>query len=262
MNTTLTQPLPHACGVTATSSRAGAPVSRCVGSASPVRSWAAFTLIELLVVISIIGVLASLSVGLTGVATRKSKESRIKAEMTKIINAIENYKSALGFYPPDHAGFPSTNQLFYELSGTIYTNFPSGQFSAVGRQEPIPATAIESLFNSRGFANAARDRRDLKFSEVFKPSQFKTIGVPVTPPGQVDILAVPVDGPKDRRVYDPSGPVTWVITVNKTRVNPWLYVSTSPTNNPDRFDLWTEVAIGGKAIRFSNWEKDPVVLSP
>src|SRR5690242_13512197 len=84
------------------------------------RRRAAFTLIELLVVISIIGVLAGLTVGLTGLATRRSKESRIRGEMTKLINAIENYKSAIGSYPPDNPGFPSTNQLFYELSGTVY----------------------------------------------------------------------------------------------------------------------------------------------
>src|SRR4051812_1695511 len=62
----------------------------------------AFTLIELLVVISIIGVLASLVVGLSGVAGRKSKESRVKVELSRLINAVENYKSTMGFYPPDH----------------------------------------------------------------------------------------------------------------------------------------------------------------
>ena len=55
-----------------------------------------FTLIELLVVISIIGVLAGLIVGLSGVASYKGKEARVRIEMNKLMNAIENYKSVIG----------------------------------------------------------------------------------------------------------------------------------------------------------------------
>jgi len=226
----------------------------------------AFTLIELLVVISIIGVLAGLTVGLSGLATRKSKESRLRGDMGKIINGIENYHSALGSYPPDHAvpdpaapgrmiGLASPNQLFYELSGTEFVN---NQFRVPGSPDGLTGAQIQTAFGSAGFANAARIAKDLKFTEEFKASQYKQISA--TPP--LYVLAVPVVGPKNRRSYDPSGPLTWVITYNKADVNPWLYVSTSPTNNPDRYDLWCEVAIGGKVVRFSNWEKDPVVLSP
>lgn len=212
----------------------------------------AFTLIELLVVISIIGVLAALIVGLTGLATRKSREARVRIEMSKLINDIENYKSNLGFYPPDHkviingreAGLPSPNQLFYELSGMIYKN---NQFYVVGRQEPLNAASIQAWFGSSGFANAARDQRDLKFSAEFKASQVKRI---LNPP--IDVIVSPV-----------QGPATWALNPGgNVPVNPWLYVSTSPTNNVGRFDLWTEVIISGKLMRFSNWEKDPVVLSP
>jgi prepilin-type N-terminal cleavage/methylation domain-containing protein len=257
MSTAQSQPLPEAGGVIGAEGR------------SKARRTVAFTLIELLVVISIIGVLASLTVGLTGVATRRSKESRVRAEMTKLVNAIENYKTALGYYPPDHrvtdlmgreVGLPSPNQLFYELSGTVYKDTaPLGpRFYVAGRDEFLTAAQVESQFNAKGIANAARDQKDLKFTEEFKGSQYKRIkDAPI-----VDVLAVPVSGPKNRRTYDPTGPVTWELTVNKTQVNPWLYISTSPTNNPDRYDLWTEVVIGGKTIRFSNWEKDPVVLSP
>jgi hypothetical protein len=209
------------------------------------------------VVISIIGVLASLVLGLSGLAGRKSKESRVKMELTRLTTAIENYKSALGFYPPDnrvlinvggrpqYVGMPATNQLFYELSGTVYRN---GQFHVLGRQEPLSASVIQSWFGSPGFANAARDERDVKFTEEFKASQYRRISV--NPP--IDVLASPVIGPANRTIQISPG----------VTVNPWLYVSTSPTNNPERYDLWTEVVIGGKTIRVSNWEKDPVVISP
>ena len=219
----------------------------------------AFTLIELLVVISIIGVLAGLVLGLTGVASRKGKEGRIKVEMTKLINAIENYKSAVGYYPPDHqimsngvpVGLPSPNQLFYELSGTVYDS-RSKQFYVPGRGEPMAPVSIKSVFNSLGFANAGREQKDVKFTEEFKASQYKRISA--NPP--VDVLVAPVPGPK-------PGPGSWTMNLGAAgTANPWLYVSTSPTNNPERFDLWTEVVIGNKRIRFSNWEKDPVVVGP
>ena len=54
---------------------------------------------------------------------------------------IENYKSAIGSYPPDNPGRPSTNQLFYELSGTFFQN---NNFYVYGRQEPISPAAIRS----------------------------------------------------------------------------------------------------------------------
>jgi hypothetical protein len=122
----------------------------------------------------------------------------------------------------------------------------------VGHQEPVNPNIIQTWFGSMGFANAVRyeNQKDLKFFEVFKSSQYKRISDAPTGPA-IDVLAVPV-----------KGPASWAITFNKTTVNPWLYVSTSPTNNPDRYDLWTEVILSGKTVRFSNWEKDPVVLTP
>jgi prepilin-type N-terminal cleavage/methylation domain-containing protein len=212
------------------------------------RSTRAFTLIELLVVISIISVLAGLTVGLSSLAGRKSKEARVKAEMNKLINAIENYKSAMGFYPPDAPGLPSTNQLFYELSGTVFTN---NLFVIPGSQDALLAAAPQGVFNAAGIANSARDQRDLKFTEDFKKSQFDRVTVIDRTSGNsipANILVVPVKGPLARMQKSTSGAL----------VNPWMYVSASPTNNPGRFDLWTEVIIGKYVVRISNWEKDPV----
>lgn len=223
----------------------------CDGT-SDLRRPHAFTLIELLVVISIIGVLAGLVVGLTGLATRKSREARIRMELTKLIGDIEHYKANLGFYPPDHRvviagrefGLPSPNQLYYELSGMVYKN---NQFYLPGGQDPLNPASIQAWFGTSGFGNTARTENDLKFRTEFKSSQVKRL---VNPP--IDVLVTPVRGPANRALKPVDG----------LQVNPWLYVSTSPTNNTERFDLWTEVVIGGKLMRFSNWEKDPVVLSP
>jgi prepilin-type N-terminal cleavage/methylation domain-containing protein len=213
----------------------------------------AFTLIELLVVISIIGLLASIGVGVSALAVRKSRESRIKTELAKLEGLIENYKTAIGFYPPDHhlgkgpggqdlGSVPHRNQLFYELSGTI---FRDNRFSLPGRQESLTLQDIQTHFRASGFSNAARDERDLKFSEEFRHKQYQRINAnPV-----IEVLAVPVKGPQE-------------IVFNNVRINPWQYVSTSPTNNAGRFDLWADVVIGNNRLRFSNWSKDPIVLNP
>jgi prepilin-type N-terminal cleavage/methylation domain-containing protein len=227
----------------------------------------AFTLIELLVVISIIGVLAGLTLGLAGLATRKSAESRVKGEMAKVVNAIEGYKAATGSYPPDHRdptqqfSIPAPNQLYYELSGTVYKEITGsqgeGRFYVVGRQDYVSANDIKTSFGMMGFANAARDPKELKYKEDFRASQVKRVVNPMASKDakQIDVLAVPVKGPSSWTLRGAG------INTNEV-VNPWLYISTSPTNNPERFDLWTEVTIRGKTVRFSNWEKDPVVLTP
>ena len=59
-----------------------------------------FTLVELLIVIIIIGILAGMLLLAVGSATDK-------AEATKIINALRNYKSAALMYYTDHNTWPT-----------------------------------------------------------------------------------------------------------------------------------------------------------
>ena len=40
-------------------------------------------------------------------------------------------------------------------------------------------------------------------------------------------------------------------------LNPWRYISSSPTNNPNSYDLRVDLLIGGKTYRISNWSKQP-----
>ena len=60
-----------------------------------------FTLVELLIVIIIIGILA----GMLLLAVRSATD---KAEATKIVNALRNYKSASLMYYTDHSVWPGT----------------------------------------------------------------------------------------------------------------------------------------------------------
>ena len=60
-----------------------------------------FTLVELLIVIIIIGILAGMLLLAVGSATDK-------AEATKIVNALRNYKSAALMYYTDNSAWPDT----------------------------------------------------------------------------------------------------------------------------------------------------------
>lgn len=228
---------------------------------------------ELLVVISVIALLASLILGVGGVASRKSKESRIQAELNRYVTLIENYKAKIGAYPPcnegplapDRSGVlrpPLPHQLYYELSGTIYSSQPNqpGFFYPVAGNESNTADRFDSakilsLYKVDGFANSARERRRVKFQAEFKPDQIRKM----TAAGrQVNVLVAPVPPPARLAV---NGPAT--IPTTTGRSYPWYYDSISTNRfNAESFDLWTEVQIGNKFIRFSNWEPGPVVFGP
>src|SRR5262245_634604 len=80
----------------------------------------AFTLVETLVVVAIIAMLAGLIVGLAGRAGESKIRKRAEVEVQQLVMAIENYKSKLGYYPPDNPNDSThtNNALYYELTGT------------------------------------------------------------------------------------------------------------------------------------------------
>src|SRR5688572_19932039 len=111
---------------------------RCVAS-TQIRRRRAFTLLELLVVIALIGLLASMVVGVSGMASRRMREARVKAELNQIVTAIEDYRGDKGSYPPDNAKGgvdwdPRLTPLYYELTGAVFTN---NTFIGVNQMETI-----------------------------------------------------------------------------------------------------------------------------
>src|SRR5437762_2257415 len=85
-------------------------------------SFAAFTLVELLVVIAIIGVLAALIIPTISKINAMRAISKTRTELKEVESWIIDYKAKRGYYPPDNHGNEITNQLYYELSGTVFTN--------------------------------------------------------------------------------------------------------------------------------------------
>ena len=120
------------------------------------RSRAAFTLIELLAVITIIGILAGLTLGAAGAVRRHGATSTAKAEVAALQAACDRYFADNNLYPSNTSVNPASNgaPTSYTAAGqTLFTNlFGGNQYnvapSAKRYFEPKP-----SMVNSTNTAN-------------------------------------------------------------------------------------------------------------
>lgn len=204
----------------------------------------AFTLIELLVVIGIIGIVAALVVNLSGKAATTRKIKRVETELSQLETVIDAYKDKKGFYPPSNGNTNNvmTNQLFYELSGTtaVVNNGDVVKFTTIKGDESITPTKINEFFGVSGFANSSSDKTEVKnFAPNLKSAQYAEV---VSSPDEVELMVVPVDGPND--IVRPDG----------KKLNPWRYNSSAPVHNPESYDLWAEIVVGGKTNIIGNWK--------
>jgi len=87
-------------------------------------SYDAFTLIELLAVITIIGILAGLTLGAAGAVRRHGATSTAKAEVAALQAACDRFFSDNNFYPSNTSAAPSApNPINYNNAGqTLFTN--------------------------------------------------------------------------------------------------------------------------------------------
>ena len=221
----------------------------------------AFTLIELLVVITIIGILAALLMPLGAAVRRTAFINKTKAEMAQVETAIESYKAAYGFYPPDNPGHPLLNQLYYELIGTTNTSPPTVSpivFQPLDGNPAINGSQLNSMFgNVNAILNcskpgAGEDTQPARsFIHELKPGQTGTNTNSVRGSPPVILLVGSVGGPDQS--YKPLG---------ASGLNPWRYNSSSPTNNPGAYDLYIQLVIGGKTNLICNWSKQVQINNP
>ena len=229
---------------------------------APRASRLAFTLIELLVVIAIMAVLAALIIPITGAVTRHKLRSRTRTELRSIESAIEDYKAKRGYYPPDNPNSALyLNQLYYELSGTsfsndVYTTLDGNASVTKAQLASGPGNAFGMRSQVKGIINTTKGGGDegmaaQKYLRDLKPAQIATM---VT---GIKILVGSV-GWEQNWPWQPLPPGP-PYGPQKAGLNPFRYVSTNPTNNPKSFDLWIDIMVQGKTNRICNWSEDPIV---
>lgn len=98
-----------------------------------------FTLIELMIVVVIIAILALLVIPRLAIYSRRSKESAMVANLNRLREAIEKFKSDTGEYPASLAGL-------YAVEGSN----PAGSVSASG---VMPGTYKGPYLGSQGGIN-------------------------------------------------------------------------------------------------------------
>lgn len=103
---------------------------------------AGFTLVELLAVTMVMAILAGIVLGVAGYAARRADESRAKAELQVIRNALDGYRVTAGMYPQvdltttgqwDSVAADLTNHVesitFVDPWGRPYQYITQGRFS-------------------------------------------------------------------------------------------------------------------------------------
>ena len=224
----------------------------------------AFTLIELLVVISIIGVLAGMTLVVAGSVAKNKKISVARSELETIQLALDNYKAKYGVYPPGNKNVAASgytpallSQLYFELSGT---SINGADFTTLDGSASIPITLngkdVKAAYGVGGFINCSKGSgEDAAVAKNFLPgiSHVQLARDWTNNGADTTILITSVGGPDDS--YNPLN------STSSLRPNPIRYVYPG-TNNVGSYDLWVQLVIKGKTNLVCNWSKSVQVNSP
>jgi type II secretory pathway pseudopilin PulG len=199
------------------------------------------------VVISIIGLLAGMIIAALGGVTKYKYLSAARSEMSALQNALDNYKSDLGFYPP------GTNflagPLLFELLGVTNTNPNPGTtptYQTMDGRYTVTGTQLGAYCGIYGVVNCSRGGADAVIPAKSYLTDLHANQVAYTNISGVNLpfLVTAVGGPD--QTYNPLG---------ITGANPWRYNSANPTNNPGAYDLYVQLKISGKMYLINNWSK-------
>jgi len=126
--------------------------SRIHPTKSPASSLQGFTLIELLVTITVIALLAGLTLAAVGGVNQKSYRDKAKAEIAAISNALEQYKSVNDSYPAAGAG---GSVPFAETGETIRPFYIANKISTNAAGELLDPYGKQYLYKKPGDKNPA-----------------------------------------------------------------------------------------------------------
>ena len=206
-------------------------------------------------IVALIAALAGLGYLSYTLVSAKILEAKVKASLPKVcagirdqrrvlVNAIEAYKTQFGFYPPDHVVSRQplvvdaiTNTLLYELAGVTYD--PTNKEFQVGHLERADAKYVKEFFQCDGFKNCAENSNEVKH---FLPDENPPVRQLHDDP---DVFALSF--PLYSEAVDPQ--VMW-----EFQVSSWRYISSNPTNNAGKFDLWIELKTKNQTVTIGNWK--------
>jgi prepilin-type N-terminal cleavage/methylation domain-containing protein len=221
----------------------------------------AFSLIELLTVIAVIAVIAAILLPVGAFVARKSRIQEAQTEEKALETAIDNYHAKYGFYPPTNTNATPgsltaalTNQLYYELIGTTATNNGSSiTFITLDQKSSITASTVQEYFGVQGLMNCTKGSGEdavpaQTFLSGLKSAQIATNN---------DAVCVIVTAASSDPIYRP------MLGYNSLAgyvANPWRYLYPG-VNNPNSYDLWVELYVGGKTNLICNWKDTPQINS-
>jgi type II secretory pathway pseudopilin PulG len=196
----------------------------------------------MLTVIAVIAVLASLIFPVIGAVEKRQTINHAQAEMAQLETAIERYKAAYGFYPPDNPdpkpkANQYINQLYFELEGTTYSN---GVYTTLDGSAWINSKDLNTVFGPgvNGIMNCTRPGggEDSAVARNFLPDlKSKQELIITNANGTYKIIVI---------ITSVGGPDAGYVPLGVHDANPWRYNSSSPTNNPGAYDLWIQLSIG------------------
>jgi hypothetical protein len=165
---------------------------------------------------------------------------QIRNQREVLMGAIEAYRASFGVYPPDNVVSrdpvivdPIENPLLYELSGATYISY--NQTCRPGPFRGANVSFALNYFHCAGFMNCG--------TLESPPKDFLLAKQP----------AVPINGHPPIYVLACALKPELADCYYALAVSPWRYVSSNPTNNPSRYDLWVEVQALGKKYVIGNW---------
>lgn len=217
------------------------------------RKQQAFTLIELLVVIAIIGILAGLTFPVIKSARIKQAKAGVQAQLKEIETHILEYYATYNSYPLDNTNNNAIHPLYYELVGSTFVR---GAGPGLGRYDTADGSITEVSVRNNLYQDGLRNVTDS--DDANNPSAPKAKNY--FPKLNTDRVRTLSTGVQLLRVIVNDVDANMLADANGSLFNPVRYVSTNPTNNQGRFDLWAEFEVGGVRVRVSNWEKDPVTV--
>jgi prepilin-type N-terminal cleavage/methylation domain-containing protein len=221
----------------------------------------AFTLVELLVVIAIIATLAGILIPTVGAIMRKSLIQRATSERDQIETVIEAYHAKYGYYPPSNALGTQvaalTNQLYYELMGTtVTTNGGVLSFTTLDNNNTVSTLVVGGAFGVSGIMNCTKGSgEDALVAQNFYPGLKPSMIASNANFGVYQLVTAVASDP----IYHPLPQGEVSLTGNTA--NPWRYLYPG-TNNPNSYDLWIQIMVGGKSNLVCNWKDQPQINSP